>query len=174
MPSIKIKFSKSDQVEQAGLGNILLANICNYKKYRYISVLLFFFLFISYSSFATMSASRITMSRRRFVEELQKSSRVTFSDLRKSLVTSEHMNLATLYRIVDAFSAQWLIHEMTIAWERVIFPCQCENPSENDGVTVSFCENCGAIYDVHTKLVSPYISSMSYARMKSCNACVIG
>ena len=40
------------------------------------------------------------------------------------------MNLATLYRIVDAFSGQGLIHEMTIAGERVIFPCQCENPSE--------------------------------------------
>ena len=53
-----------------------------------------------------MPASRITMSRRRFVEELQKSSRVTFADLKESLVTSGHMNLATLYRIVDAFSAQ--------------------------------------------------------------------
>ncbi len=120
-----------------------------------------------------MTASRITMSRRRFVEELQKSSRVTFSDLKKSLVTSGHMNLATLYRIVDAFSAQWLVHEMTIAGERVIFPCQCENPGENDAVAVSFCENCGAIYDVHTKLASPFISSMTYARMKSCNACVL-
>lgn len=53
-----------------------------------------------------MTASRITMSRRRFVEELGKSSRVTFSDLKKSLVDSGHMNLATLYRIVDAFRDQ--------------------------------------------------------------------
>jgi Fe2+ or Zn2+ uptake regulation protein len=120
-----------------------------------------------------MPVSRITMSRRRFVEELQKSSRVTFSDLRKSLVKTGHMNLATLYRIVDAFSEQGLIHEMSVAGERVIFPCQCENPGEAEGVMISFCENCGAIYDVHTKLTSPYIASMTYARMKSCNACVI-
>jgi Fe2+ or Zn2+ uptake regulation protein len=113
------------------------------------------------------------MSRRRFVEELGKSSRITFSDLKKSLVTSGHMNLATLYRIVDAFSEQGLIHEITIAGERVIFPCQCEHPGENDAISISFCENCGAIYDVHTKLANPYISSITYAHMKSCNACVI-
>ncbi len=45
MPSIKIRFSRSDQVEQAGIGNIVLANICNYKKNHYISCLLFFVLF---------------------------------------------------------------------------------------------------------------------------------
>ena len=83
------------------------------------------------------------------------------------------MNLATLYRIVDAFRDQWLIHEMTVAWERVIFPCQCENAAKNDAVTISFCENCGAIYDVHSKLANPYISSETFARMKNCNACMI-
>ena len=120
-----------------------------------------------------MPASRITMSRRRFVEELQKSSRITFSDLKKSLVMSGHMNLATLYRIVDAFSDQGLIHEMPIAGERVIFPCQCEDAHSEDAVTISFCDNCGALYDVHAKLASPYISSLTYARMKSCNSCVL-
>ena len=122
-----------------------------------------------------MSDTRITLSRRRFVEELGKASRVTFSDLRKSLVGKwdSRMNLATLYRIVDAFRDQGLIHEMTVAGERVIFPCQCENPGTTDAITISFCENCGAIYDVHAKLASPYISSETFARMKSCGACVI-
>lgn len=83
------------------------------------------------------------------------------------------MNLATLYRIVDAFRDQGLIHEMTIAGERVIFPCQCDHAEKDDAITISFCENCGAIYDVHTKLASPYISSITYAHMKSCNACVL-
>ena len=122
-----------------------------------------------------MSDSRITLSRRRFVEELQKSARVTFSDLKKTLVGKgdSRMNLATLYRIVDAFRDQGLIHEMTIAGERVIFPCQCEEATKDDAISISFCENCGAIYDIHAKLASPYISSITYARMKSCNACVI-
>ena len=56
---------------------------------------------------------------------------------------------------------------------RVIFPCQCENAHKDDGIVISFCENCGAIYDQHTKLASPYIGSMTYNRMKSCSACVI-
>ena len=119
--------------------------------------------------------SRITLSRKRFVEELGKSSRITFTDLKKELVGKwdYRMNLATLYRIVDAFRDQGLIHEMTIAGERVIFPCQCDHATREDAVSISFCENCGAIYDVHTKLASPYISSMTYAHMKSCNGCVL-
>ncbi len=119
--------------------------------------------------------SRITLSRKRFVEELGKSSRITFTDLKKELVGKwdYRMNLATLYRIVDAFRDQGLVHEMAIAGERVIFPCQCDHAASDDAIMLSFCENCGTVYDVHTKLTSPYISSMTYARMKSCNACVL-
>ena len=83
------------------------------------------------------------------------------------------MNLATLYRIVDAFKAQGLIHEMTIAGERLIFPCQCHNPSENDAVSIQFCENCGAVYDNHSRLPVQYTMSETYARMKSCKMCVL-
>lgn len=122
-----------------------------------------------------MAISRITESRKRFVEVLGQNSRITFSDLKKDLAGKGdyRMNLATLYRIVDAFRDQGLIHEMTIAGERVIFPCQCEESHPDDAITISFCENCGAIYDIHSKLASPYIASITYARMKSCNACVI-
>ncbi|MBC7504038.1 transcriptional repressor, partial [Candidatus Gracilibacteria bacterium] len=63
-----------------------------------------------------MSESRITEPRKRFVEVLGLSTRITFSDLKKELVGKKGqpgMNLATLYRIVDTFKAQGLIHEMT-------------------------------------------------------------
>lgn len=83
------------------------------------------------------------------------------------------MNLATLYRIVDAFRDEGIIHQMEIAGERVIFPCQCEHATKEDGIVISFCENCGSMYDQHTKLSSPYIGSMTYNRMKSCGACVL-
>jgi Fe2+ or Zn2+ uptake regulation protein len=53
-----------------------------------------------------MSIARITESRKRFVEILGLAPRTTFSDLKKSLVDSKEMNLATLYRIVDAFRDQ--------------------------------------------------------------------
>ncbi|MBP6981907.1 transcriptional repressor [Candidatus Gracilibacteria bacterium] len=122
-----------------------------------------------------MPISRITLSRKRFVEVLGQNTRITFTDLKRDLVGKgdSRMNLATLYRIVDAFRDEGIIHEMTIAGERVIFPCQCENAHKDDGIVISFCENCGAIYDQHTKLASPYIGSMTYNRMKSCSACVI-
>jgi Fe2+ or Zn2+ uptake regulation protein len=123
-----------------------------------------------------MAETRITEPRKRFVEALGQTNRITFSDLKNELVGRKWrpgMNLATLYRIVDAFRDQWLIHEMTVAWERVIFPCQCDHATPEDAITISFCENCGAIYDVHSRLANPYLSSITYARMKNCNACMI-
>ena len=83
------------------------------------------------------------------------------------------MNLATLYRIVDAFKDQGLIHEMTIAGERLIFPCQCSEPTPQDSVTITFCENCGTVYDQHSRLTAPYTMMETFARVKTCKACVI-
>lgn len=123
-----------------------------------------------------MSASRVTEPRKRFVELLGQNTRITFDDLKKELVGKKGqpgMNLATLYRIVDTFKAQWLIHEMTIAGERVVFTCQCTDGRADDAVTISFCENCGAIYDTHTRLSGSLTMSTTYQQTKSCNACVI-
>ncbi len=123
-----------------------------------------------------MTETRITEPRKRFVEVLGNNPRITFDDLKKELVGKKGepgMNLATLYRIIDAFKDQGLIHEMTIAWERVIFPCQCIDANGPHAVTISFCENCGCIYDVHTKLQANVTHSETFQRLKSCNACVI-
>ncbi len=123
-----------------------------------------------------MSESRVTEPRKRFVELLGQNTRITFSDMRKELVGKKWepgMNLATLYRIVDTFIAQWLIHEMTIAGERVIFACQCTDGKPNDAITISFCENCGAIYDTHARISGQLTLSNTYQQTKSCNACVI-
>ena len=131
---------------------------------------------IHYYNQLSMADSRVTEPRKRFVEVLGQSTRITFSDLRKELVGKKWqpgMNLATLYRIVDTFKEQWLIHEMTIAWERVIFACQCSDGRPDDAVTISFCENCGAIYDTHARLSGSLTMSNTYQQTKSCPACVI-
>lgn len=123
-----------------------------------------------------MSESRVTEPRKRFVEILSENSRITFNDLKKALVGKKWepgMNLATLYRIIDAFKDQGLIHEMSIAGERVIFPCQCIDASGPHAITISFCENCGSIYDTHAKLSANTTYSETFQRLKSCNACVI-
>lgn len=83
------------------------------------------------------------------------------------------MNLATLYRIIDAFKDQGLIHEMNVAGERVIFPCQCIDASGPHAVTISFCENCGSIHDNHAKLSANLTYSETFQRTKSCGVCVI-
>lgn len=55
-----------------------------------------------------MSENRITEQRKWFVEALGENPRITFSELKKKLVGrgDSRMNLATLYRIVDAFKDQ--------------------------------------------------------------------
>lgn len=55
-----------------------------------------------------MTETRITEPRKRFVEVLSQNPRTTFSELKKELVGKgdSRMNLATLYRIIDAFKAQ--------------------------------------------------------------------
>jgi Fe2+ or Zn2+ uptake regulation protein len=120
-----------------------------------------------------MAETRVTVTRRKFVEILSEQPRITFTELKEKLVTTKIMNLATLYRIVEAFKNQSLLHEMTIAGERVIFPCQCMDQSDDKAITISFCENCGTVYDKHHKLASNMTMSEAYERLKSCPACVI-
>lgn len=64
-----------------------------------------------------MPISRITLSRKRFVEVLGQNTRITFTDLKRDLVGKgdSRMNLATLYRIVDAFRDEGIIHQMEVA-----------------------------------------------------------
>lgn len=136
----------------------------------------FVFLILYLYTSLIMAESRVTEPRKRFVEILGQHTRVTFNDLKKELVGKKWepgMNLATLYRIVDTFKEQGLIHEMTIAGERVIFTCQCSDGRPDDAITISFCENCGAIYDTHTRLSGSLTMSNTYQQTKSCNACVI-
>ncbi|MBP9779771.1 transcriptional repressor [Candidatus Gracilibacteria bacterium] len=115
--------------------------------------------------------SRITQSRRRFVSVLGERPQITFSELKKELIDTKEMNLATLYRIVDAFKEKGLLHEMTIANERVIFPCQCSDPKENDTITHSFCHNCGTILDTHTRSQAHIVSSITTIQTKNCTRC---
>lgn len=115
--------------------------------------------------------SRITQSRRRFVTVLGEHPQITFSELKKQLIDTKEMNLATLYRIVDAFKDKRLLHEITIAHERVIFPCQCSEPKENDTVVLSFCHNCGSILDNHSRSQAHIISSETIMQTQSCGRC---
>ncbi|MBS9784301.1 transcriptional repressor [Candidatus Gracilibacteria bacterium] len=120
-----------------------------------------------------MATTRITEPRRRFVEIISQHTHITFKELKETLVSGKDatMDLATLYRIVDAFKKEGLIHEMKVAGERVIFASRSEN--SGDGVIITFCENCGSITDEHIPLPSNHTFMETHARVKSCDDCVI-
>lgn len=122
-----------------------------------------------------MPKTRLTETRKRFARFISQHSYITMSDIKKQLAGKGdgRMDMATIYRTIDVFKKQWFLHEMEIAGERVIIPCKCENATPHDAVTISFCENCGMIFDVHTPLASPYTSSITYNHMKNCSACIV-
>ncbi|PID84556.1 hypothetical protein CSB09_00390 [Candidatus Gracilibacteria bacterium] len=122
-----------------------------------------------------MSTTRITEPRRRFVEVISQHTHITFKELKKKLAQGPNaaMDLATLYRIVDAFKKEGLIHEMKVAGERVIFASRSENSTSEDAVIITFCENCGAISDEHSPLPANHTFMETHARVKSCDHCVI-
>jgi Fe2+ or Zn2+ uptake regulation protein len=57
---------------------------------------------------------------------------MTFSELKKIFIKNKEMNLATLYRIIDAFKDQGLIHEIELDGERTFFLCQCMDRAEKE------------------------------------------
>ncbi len=119
--------------------------------------------------------SRITMHRRRFAEVVSQKPHITFTELKKLFVTKkEGMNLATLYRIIDAFKLQGLIHEIELGGERVIFLCHCMDRAETEkGIIITACTNCLSIVDNHFALEAPVTDSTTIQYVRSCGNCVL-
>lgn len=122
-----------------------------------------------------MTDSRITRQRRIFVEMIGQLGRTTFAELKKMLVGKGEgkMDITTLYRIIETFEKQGLIHAIEVGGERIIVPVKAERVSDNDALTITLCENCGAIYDEYSPLPHNYSQSITHARIKSCSACMI-
>lgn len=73
--------------------------------------------------FLTMSEARVTRPRRLFLEFMGMNGQATFSELREKLAGKgpTKMDMTTLYRMVEIFTKQGIIHETMRLGERFIF-----------------------------------------------------
>jgi Fe2+ or Zn2+ uptake regulation protein len=118
-------------------------------------------------------SSRITIPRTEFAQILADTDRIPFVDLRKALVDSGKMNNSTLYRMIADFGEKGMIHDVHILGERMILPCQCHDVHTNDAVHITFCTNCGALTDEHTRSGGHILSSHTTTIVKNCEKCIV-
>lgn len=114
---------------------------------------------------------RITHGRKRFLEVIAESPRTTFSELKESLILTKEMNLVTLYRIIDAFKEQGLIHELDMNGERIFFSCSCTDKDTENAVQISYCTKCEDIQDTHSVTDPSVSSSETVVKTKFCKNC---
>ena len=76
-----------------------------------------------YFKILNMTDTRITRPRRIFVEYIGTVGKATFTDLKANLVGKWEgkMDLTTLYRMIEIFKSQGLIHEVKHQNERIVF-----------------------------------------------------
>lgn len=119
-----------------------------------------------------MSEARITKPRRLFVEVMGNYDKVSFSELKKILVdeSDDKIDITTLYRTIDVFKKQGLIHEVEWKGERYFFLSTADN-SEGSAIVVSVCENCWNMFDSRKKLSENLVSSYEEQRLKNCSNC---
>lgn len=119
-----------------------------------------------------MADIRITQPRRLFASTISQFQNISFSELKKILVGKWEgkMDNTTLYRIIDTFKSQWLLHEVNTKWERILFLAGTYNP-KSDAVHITVCENCGNIETKYTPLPNNITHSITENRTSSCNKC---
>jgi Fe2+ or Zn2+ uptake regulation protein len=64
-----------------------------------------------------------TLHRRNIQALFQTKESLTFSELKKIFIDTKEMNTTTLYRILDSFVSDHLIHEIHLGDERIFTLC---------------------------------------------------
>lgn len=81
------------------------------------------------------------------------------------------MDLTTLYRVIDIFKKQGLIHEIDHKNEKILFFSGENFDSKKDSSEIIICENCGNIETKYEKLPENILKQNIVTRSKSCENC---
>ncbi len=97
----------------------------------------------------------------------------TFSELKAHLTGKgeDKMDITTLYRMIEIFTKQGLIHETIRDDERFIFLAGEDYAPGYDAVHISVCENCGHIDTEYTPLPDHITESITQNRLDTCDHC---
>ena len=64
-----------------------------------------------------------TIHRRHILGAFEQKESLTFSELKERFLATKEMNPTTLYRIIDAFVREHVIHEIRLGDERIFTRC---------------------------------------------------
>lgn len=109
-----------------------------------------------------------TIHRRRVLEYFQTKESITFSELKKQFLETKEMNPTTLYRILDTFLREHIIHEIRVNDERIFTLC---HGHKEEWVKLSYCTKCSHIAESHFPLSPEALKSESVEYLKSCPFC---
>ncbi len=112
-----------------------------------------------------------TIHRRHILSFLDQERTASLRFLKQTFVDSGEMNQTTLYRILDRFLQDGLIHRAEFAGEKYFTRCRCN--ASNDAVKLQCCINCHTIEENHTPLPPDALSSETIELTKHCKKCTI-
>lgn len=111
-----------------------------------------------------------TIHRRHILSYLEHEKTISLRALKGAFVESGEMNQTTLYRILDKFLDEWLLHRADFAGEKYFTLCRCHE-KKAEAVKLKCCVNCHTIEDVHAPLPDMSLKSETIELVKHCEKC---
>lgn len=110
-----------------------------------------------------------TIHQRHMIEVFQKEKSVSLDRLKELFVDTKTMNQTTLYRILDRWKEQHVVHEIEIEKKRIFLLCQ--HAHENEGIKISYCTRCEAVSESHFPIAENTARAEMVEYLKCCNQC---
>lgn len=112
-----------------------------------------------------------TIHRRHILSYLEREKTTSLRELKTVFIDSGEMNQTTLYRILEKFLEEWLIHRAEFGGEKFFTLCQCGKKKE-EAIKLKCCTNCHTIEEDHSPLPPDSLSSETIELVKHCEKCV--
>lgn len=111
-----------------------------------------------------------TLHANTIIDFLKLQSPTRFSELWDVFVVTKRMNQTTLYRIIERFKKEHIIHEIDSGDDR--FFCLCEKKEScHSGIEIQLCTNCESSYEKHFPLPEDILHAEKIAYLKKCISC---
>lgn len=110
-----------------------------------------------------------TIHQRNLLEQFQQEKNLSLDALKNSFVKSKMMNQTTLYRILERFKSEGILHEIEVDKKRWFI--YCDNSCENVGIKISYCQNCRDIHEDHYPLPENAARAETIEYLKCCREC---
>lgn len=117
------------------------------------------------------SASMLsTIHRRHILSLFEKEKTQSLKSLKSLFVEAGEMNQTTLYRILEKFHDEGLLHKVDFEGEKYFTLCQCHATKE-EAIKLKCCLNCHTIEEGHSPLPPLTLKSETVEYVTACNQC---